>query len=192
MRITKSKDERRAELLEIAFQLLSTQKYSDVRVSDIVAKAQVAQGTFYYYFKTKEEIVYAIVEQRMETMVNQLQQLASTRTIPVEKRLEQIMKLLTMKIQEEDPFYRLMMQLDEKMHGDIDKIRNQKLYPIIRALCMEGMENKKFRNYEYSEEMIQILFEGISASLHNPTQHLRTVKGIESLLNVILEIQLQL
>lgn len=192
MRVTKSREERRTELLEIAFQLLSTQKYSEVRVSDIVAKAQVAQGTFYYYFKTKEEIVYAIIEQRMDAMIVQLSKLSTTKQIPVERRLEQIMRLLTMQIQEEDPFYRLMMQLDEKMHGDIDRLRNQKLYPIIRDICLEGMEDSHFKTYEYGEEMIQILFEGISSSLHNPTNHLRTVKGIETLINVIFEINIRL
>jgi len=36
--------------------------YEKTAVSDIVKKAKVAQGTFYYYFKTKEDILDLITD----------------------------------------------------------------------------------------------------------------------------------
>ena len=62
MRITKNPEERRKELTEIAEQLFIKKGYEQTAVSDIVKKAKVAQGTFYYYFKTKEEILDAITD----------------------------------------------------------------------------------------------------------------------------------
>ena len=61
MRITKKPDERRQELIDIAEQLFIKKGYEQTAVSDIVKKAKVAQGTFYYYFKTKEEILDSII-----------------------------------------------------------------------------------------------------------------------------------
>lgn len=192
MRITKTKEERRLELIDIAFQLFSTNKFDEVKVSDIVAKAQVAQGTFYYYFKTKEDIVAAIISEHMEQMVGYLNVIADTRTVPVEKRLEQIMFLLTRPGHIEDPFMQLMSQLDEKMHLEVDQMRNQRLFPIIDRLCIEGMEKKLFRIYSYPHQAIKILFEGISAALHKPESHHEVVRSIEELINTVLGTELKL
>lgn len=43
-------------LLDTSYQLFTTQGFSDTTISDIVRHAGVAKGTFYLYFKDKEEI----------------------------------------------------------------------------------------------------------------------------------------
>lgn len=59
-RITKDPDVRREELIDIAEELFLKNGYEETTVSEIVEKAQVAQGTFYYYFKSKDEILDVI------------------------------------------------------------------------------------------------------------------------------------
>ena len=63
MRITKRPDERRAELLGAARALFDERGVEKTRVSDIVGRVGVAQGVFYYYFRSKDEIVRAVTEQ---------------------------------------------------------------------------------------------------------------------------------
>ena len=48
IRITKNPEERRKELIDIAERLFIKKGYEQTAVSDIVKKAKVAQGTFYY------------------------------------------------------------------------------------------------------------------------------------------------
>jgi len=43
-------------LLDAALDVFSENGYWATKISDIVAKANVAQGTFYLYFKNKEEL----------------------------------------------------------------------------------------------------------------------------------------
>ena len=50
------KTERQKQLLDIALELFATQGYDQTKISDIVNKANVSQGTFYWYFKSKEMI----------------------------------------------------------------------------------------------------------------------------------------
>ena len=50
------KTDRQKQLLDIALELFATQGYDQTKISDIVNKANVSQGTFYWYFKSKEMI----------------------------------------------------------------------------------------------------------------------------------------
>ncbi|MCF6094280.1 TetR/AcrR family transcriptional regulator [Microaerobacter geothermalis] len=54
--------ERRESLLEAAVTCFAKKGFHGTRVSDIVAEAGVAQGTFYWYFKSKEEIFSELID----------------------------------------------------------------------------------------------------------------------------------
>jgi AcrR family transcriptional regulator len=55
-------DHRRKQLLEAATWVFARKGYRNASISDIIARAGVARGTFYLYFKSKEQIFLAIVE----------------------------------------------------------------------------------------------------------------------------------
>ena len=61
-RIIKDPEIRRTEIIDIAEELFLKSGYNETAVSDIVKRVGVSQGTFYYYFKSKEEILNAIIE----------------------------------------------------------------------------------------------------------------------------------
>lgn len=50
-------------ILDAARKIISLKGFAGARISDIVAKAGLAQGTFYLYFKSKQEVVSALAEQ---------------------------------------------------------------------------------------------------------------------------------
>lgn len=61
-RIVKDPEIRRTEIIDIAEELFLKSGYNETAVSDIVKRVGVSQGTFYYYFKSKEDILNAIIE----------------------------------------------------------------------------------------------------------------------------------
>jgi AcrR family transcriptional regulator len=61
MRITKEPEERRKEIILTAKKLFQEKGYNKTKVSDITSYMNVAKGTFYYYFKSKEEVIEEIV-----------------------------------------------------------------------------------------------------------------------------------
>ena len=63
VRITKTPDERRSELITTARKFFFTKGYEQTTVSDIVKTIGVAQGTFYYYFESKKDVLDAIFEE---------------------------------------------------------------------------------------------------------------------------------
>lgn len=65
-RIVKDPETRRIEIIDIAEELFLKNGYNETAVSDIVKKVGVSQGTFYYYFKSKEDILNAIIERYID------------------------------------------------------------------------------------------------------------------------------
>ncbi len=65
-RTVKDPDVRRSELVSTAQQLFFTKGYENTSVSDIVSSVGVAQGTFYYYFESKQSILESVVGEMVD------------------------------------------------------------------------------------------------------------------------------
>jgi AcrR family transcriptional regulator len=63
---------RKAELLAAARLVFERQGFLDTRVADIVAEANVAQGSFYTYFDSKDTVFRAVAQGVIDTMLTAL------------------------------------------------------------------------------------------------------------------------
>jgi AcrR family transcriptional regulator len=70
--VTPKGRERRVEILHTARKVFEERGFLDTRVADIVAAADVAQGTFYTYFDSKEAVFAEVAQQVIETMMADL------------------------------------------------------------------------------------------------------------------------
>lgn len=77
MTLTPAAAETRQNLLDTARSLMLTKGYSAVGLAEIVAKAGVPKGSFYYYFKSKEDFGQAMLDdyfgryaERVDAMLN--------------------------------------------------------------------------------------------------------------------------
>ncbi len=66
------KGDRYQELVAAAARIFAERGVNSTLVSDIVKAAGVAQGTFYLYFKTKDDIVLAVVDQLVDVLEGNL------------------------------------------------------------------------------------------------------------------------
>ncbi|MGD8967362.1 MAG: TetR/AcrR family transcriptional regulator [Anaerolineae bacterium] len=64
----RKKLETRQRLMEVALQLFGEHGYEATTVKDITSVADVAKGTFFNYFETKEAILPAIAARRLEQL----------------------------------------------------------------------------------------------------------------------------
>ncbi len=77
-RNVKNPDERRLEIILTAEKLFREQGFESTSVDAIIRKMGVAKGTFYYYFKSKQAVLEAIVTRTLDQMVAMAQQVADT------------------------------------------------------------------------------------------------------------------
>ncbi len=61
-RVVKKPEVRRIEIIAIAEQLFEERGYANTSVEAIIQTVGIAKGTFYYYFKTKQDLLRACVE----------------------------------------------------------------------------------------------------------------------------------
>ncbi|MFV8978604.1 TetR/AcrR family transcriptional regulator [Serratia fonticola] len=72
----KTSEVRRAEILQAASELFQEIGYESTSVDSIVRSAGIAKGTFYYYFKSKDEVLAALAQQLCAEMVTRSQIIA--------------------------------------------------------------------------------------------------------------------
>lgn len=58
------KNDKRERLIDAADELIYQQTFNSTTLADIATKADVPLGNVYYYFKTKDEILKAVVQKR--------------------------------------------------------------------------------------------------------------------------------
>jgi len=77
----------RERLLAVAFDLIHESSYGTVSVEHICTRAKVNKGSFYYYFKTKTDLVVAAYEDHWQAKLPDYDQIFSKENAPL-KRLE--------------------------------------------------------------------------------------------------------
>ena len=65
----KEAEERKKEILDIAEELFTAKGYDNTSTTDILERVGIARGTMYYHFKSKEEILDALIDRIIQGIV---------------------------------------------------------------------------------------------------------------------------
>lgn len=80
----------RQRIIEAADRLFFQKGYNQTSFQDISDATGIPRGNFYYYFKTKEDILEAVVEARSQAFLQQLREFEAQSASPVERLLRMI------------------------------------------------------------------------------------------------------
>lgn len=83
---SKKPEIRRKELIETAARLFSEKGYEGVAVRDILEEVHGAPGMFYYYFKSKQDIYLAVMEEYLEERIARRCKILEDETIPFDEK----------------------------------------------------------------------------------------------------------
>jgi len=84
----------RDQIAEAADELFYRQGYENTSFADIAGAVRISRGNFYYHFKTKDEILEAVIERRMATTRRMLAQWEAEGTGPAD-RIRCFIRILT-------------------------------------------------------------------------------------------------
>ena len=68
----KKGEKRKKELLKIAYDMFITQGYENTSVDEIIEKAQIAKGTYYYYFQSKEQTLEEVIDMMIDNEIEMI------------------------------------------------------------------------------------------------------------------------
>ena len=120
MRVVKEAEERRNEILDVAERLFCTKGFDKTSTNDILNEIGIARGTLYYHFKSKEDILDAMIERVTNQIVAKAAIIALDDSIPVLERLTRT--ILSLNVDTE-----LGEMIMEQVHKPQNALLHQKL-----------------------------------------------------------------
>jgi AcrR family transcriptional regulator len=67
-------EQRRAEILAAAFACFAERGFAATRMEDVAARAGIAKGTLYLHFARKEDLVFALLDRELQTVMRVVEQ----------------------------------------------------------------------------------------------------------------------
>lgn len=139
---------RKAALMDAARELFVEQGTTAVPIDEMVQRAGVAKGTFYLYFKTKEDVVNAIVSDMVEQMMERVRQAASSAEGSAAQRLLAFSESLVEISRQPDA-----LELSEAYHStenmavheQVVRETTEQLLPLLEKIIKDGIESGDFR-----------------------------------------------
>ncbi len=139
----------RTEILDKAEKLIAEKGYASTKVEDITNECGIAKGSFYTYFKTKEEVLIEIFKSKEYLYNIKIEEVASKNLVPIEK-----MKFFTKKFYEffieNRQFYALAFKLldvpKKEIFSEVKKIFLKKMFQnifIVEQILLECIEKGK-------------------------------------------------
>ncbi|WP_369417959.1 TetR/AcrR family transcriptional regulator [Cohnella mopanensis] len=140
------RDTRKLQLMEIAVERFAKYGYQNTKISDIVNEAGVAQGTFYWYFKSKEVIALEIIQSGRQQLLEVIRKGYRSGEGTVQEMVQGSQRLLTdiFRFAQENRYF---MELLLTGNGEEEAIRNA-----FRETRIE-MEEAFKRNIERAVEL---------------------------------------
>ncbi len=158
MRTVKSAQERRNEILDVASELFVQKGFEGTSTNDILEKVGIARGTLYYHFKSKEEILDAIVERINQQVVERLEEIVCKKEIPIMERLVLAVRALRVDTElGEELMEQVHKPQNALMHQKMQEMLLRQITPLFQELIEEGIQQGLVETHFPKETLEMIL-----------------------------------
>lgn len=145
MRVVKDAEERRNEILDAANELFAQKGFDGTSTNDILEKVGIARGTLYYHFKSKEDIMDALIERYSVRLIGAAQEIAADKNIPVVERIIRVIMALNISDgSSQEIMEHIHKPQNALMHQKIQKVLINGVTPILADIIREGITQGLF------------------------------------------------
>ena len=182
------RNEKHNMILTVARKLFGKYGLRKTTVDEIAREARVGKGTIYNYFKSKEEVFQAVVEEEAQIFKNEIKKTIDSQATP-EKKIRAYVITRMQLINQLGNFYNTFKNEYLIYYGFIEKIRKKYTdYEIsaIKEILNEGINKKVFfiKDLDLTAFAVVIAMKGLEyywAMEQDPSE---IEKKIDTLLNV--------
>lgn len=150
------KKERKQELLKIAYNMFLTRGYDNTSIDDIIKEAQIAKGTYYYYFESKEETLEEVINMMINEEVASSKEILKM-PISIPEKLVGVISALRPKTHEQEIQTALNKKANIVMHEKINNRIIEEAIPLLEQIVNEGIENNIFHCNHIKERLRMLL-----------------------------------
>ena len=162
-RIIKKYGERRTEFLNTAQELFFTKGYEQTAVETIIKKMRLSKGTFYYYFKSKEDLLDALIERMTEKILEEVRKIVNRGDLDAIAKLNRAYAV-TRSVKLEN--IELLKVLLKVLYDDKNLLFRYKIYrnsieilaPEFSKIIRQGIKEEVF-DTDFPDEAAKLIFE---------------------------------
>ena len=155
----KSKKE---QILDMSFSLFLEKGYDNTSISDILSKLDIARGTLYYHFESKEAIMDAIIERTAKKIVEEAKGIVLQKGLSVHEKIFLLFYESNMnRLSGGELMIDYLNQPQNALfHEKSNRAFIQKISPILGDIISEGVKEGIFDNafpYESAELILAMI-----------------------------------
>ena len=152
----KDPEERKKEILDIAEELFTTRGYDNTSTTDILERVGIARGTMYYHFKSKEEILNALIDRIIQGIVRNVKSALSYKATAPQKIISFIGATRVDSAIGKEIADHAHKPQNALMHQKIMNALLTVLTPIVAEIIKDGIKEGSFST-NYPEETAEML-----------------------------------
>lgn len=157
MRVVKEAEERKNEILDVAERLFVSKGFDNTSTNDILNEIGIARGTLYYHFKSKEEILDAMIDRVVEQTTAKAGKIAMDESLPFFYRLTNTILALNV---DTAAGHLIMEQVHRPqnalMHQKMQEKLLKKVNPLITKILTDGIR-QGICNTDYPGEVVEMV-----------------------------------
>ena len=143
-------------ILDTAEKMFVEQGFDQTSIAQILDATQIAKGTLYYYFTSKEEIMDAIIERWIERSFEQVRIWVEQKQLPILERLMGALASLNMQKDGQELLDHLHAPQNALLHEKTNQILLSKVPEILYPLFQEGFQTGEMQT-TYPYETIEMM-----------------------------------
>lgn len=159
VRTVKKPEERRREIIAAANELFQTKEYEATTMKDVMEAVGIAKGTIYHYFKSKEDLLEAVVEQTVDEYIAAMQSILDETEGDALKRMQVLITSGNVADEHEQILEQLHRPGNVGMHTRQLAETISKLAPLYASVIQQGCEEGVFQT-EHPLECAEFLLTG--------------------------------
>ncbi len=138
VRVVKPPEERRGEIVSAACQLFLHKGYEQTTMGDVMRLLAIAKGTIYHYYRSKEELLDAVIEQLISLERQRLEEVFATLEGGTLARFRRF--IVAVSTDSHDPAFldSLHKPANAGMHIRLHAATMTMLAPFFAELCAQG------------------------------------------------------
>jgi len=183
-RITKNPETRRKEFIEVARELFMEKGFEQTSISDITSKMGMSHGSFFYYFKSKNDVMKAVICDILNYWKEFMDNLVANEEM---NGLEKMQLILQMSIESSTVKQDINEFFEKKgnaaMYQEYRKRSHEIIMPLITEIVEQGVEEGIF-DLEFPKETVEYvgyILQNLGSSLRtsNVYEYRRKIRALE-------------
>lgn len=156
------KNDKKEHILDTMEKLMMLMPNEEISVNMIAEEANIAKGGIYYYFKSKDEILYAVVDRCYKRAVHEYFSGIQSKAPAIEKikiLFQSILKK-TFHDNQINLIHALHLNEDTILHNKMKIVAIQEVSPILTELLIEGVKEGSIKTdtpKESAEMIVSVL-----------------------------------